>query len=96
MFDASSLRAFSPLYASPEMIDGDEEADPRDDVFSLACITYELISGNHPFGRKSAAVARGKGQTGKAFGPDRRSVGRIETRPLLFLALNEPRLSNAC
>ena len=41
------------------MIDGDE-ADPRDDIFSLACITYELISGNHPFGRTSAAspVAR--------------------------------------
>ena len=57
LFDASSLRAFSPLYASPELIDGDE-ADPRDDVFSLACITYELISGKHPFGRRSAAVAR--------------------------------------
>ena len=60
LFDASSLRAFSPLYASPEMIDGDEEADPRDDVFSLACITYELICGNHPFGGKSAAIARNK------------------------------------
>ncbi|MFO1129020.1 MAG: bifunctional serine/threonine-protein kinase/formylglycine-generating enzyme family protein [Rhodospirillales bacterium] len=57
LFDASSLRAFSPLYASPELIDGDP-ADPRDDVFSLACITYELISGKHPFGRRSAAVAR--------------------------------------
>ena len=57
LFDASSLRAFSPLYASPELIDGDE-ADPRDDVFSLACITYELVSGKHPFGRRSAAIAR--------------------------------------
>ena len=61
LFDAASLRAFSPLYASPELIDGDE-ADPRDDVFSLACITYELMSGKHPFGRTSAAVARGRSQ----------------------------------
>lgn len=57
LFDASSLRAFSPPYASPELIDGDE-ADPRDDIFSLACITYELISGRHPFGRRSAVAAR--------------------------------------
>ena len=59
VFDSSVLRAFSPRYASPEMIDGDE-ADPRDDIFSLACITYEMLSGNHPFGGKSAAFARGK------------------------------------
>ena len=33
----------------------------RDDIFSFACLAYELLSGRHPFGRASAVEARGKG-----------------------------------
>ena len=47
----------TPAYASPEMLEG-QEPDPRDDVFALACIAYEFLSGRHPFGRTPALTAR--------------------------------------
>ena len=56
VFDAGSLGALTPTYASPEMIER-REPDPRDDVFALACITYELLTGRHPFGRMPATEA---------------------------------------
>jgi len=46
--DSGALIALTPKYASPEMF-GDAPPDPRDDVYALACITYELLSGEHPF-----------------------------------------------
>lgn len=59
-FDAGTLGALSPTYASCEMIEG-LEPDPRDDIYALGCIAYELLSGHHPFDRKSAVVARDAG-----------------------------------
>lgn len=56
-FDAGTLGALSPTYASCEMIEG-LAPDPRDDIYALGCIAYELLSGHHPFDRKSAVVAR--------------------------------------
>jgi predicted Ser/Thr protein kinase len=56
-FDIGALGAMTPAYASPEMIEG-LDPDPRDDVFALACIVYEFMTGRHPFGRASATVAR--------------------------------------
>lgn len=56
-FDVSELGALSPAYASPEMVAG-LEPDPRDDIYALACVAYELLSGRHPFDRASAAVAQ--------------------------------------
>ena len=43
-------------YTSPEML-AQQVADPRDDVYSLACVTYELLTGNHPFARTHADEA---------------------------------------
>jgi serine/threonine protein kinase len=57
VFDPGTLRAMSPSYASPEMIDG-MQPDRRDDIFSLACVTYELLTGRHPFDRMPATKAR--------------------------------------
>jgi len=60
IFDAGSLGGMTPAYASPEMLDH-REPDPRDDIYALACITYELLTGRHPFGRLSATQARSAG-----------------------------------
>ena len=59
-FDVSALRALTPAYASPEMLLG-QSADPRDDVFALACVTYELLAGRHPFGYANAVTAQREG-----------------------------------
>jgi formylglycine-generating enzyme required for sulfatase activity/predicted Ser/Thr protein kinase len=49
--------ALTPLYASPEMYD-DAPPDPRDDVYALACIAHELLTGKHPFNRTASTAAR--------------------------------------
>ncbi len=60
VFDPGSLGALTPAYASPEMLEH-REPDPRDDIYALGCITYELLTGRHPFNRMSAIQARGAG-----------------------------------
>ena len=55
-----SFNALTPHYASPEMHD-DAEPDARDDVYALACIAHELLTGTHPFQRTSSAKARDTG-----------------------------------
>jgi len=47
-------------YASCQILEG-ERADARDDVFALACLTYLLLSGEHPLQRKTAIEARSAG-----------------------------------
>jgi formylglycine-generating enzyme required for sulfatase activity len=52
--------ALTPPYASPEMHDG-AQPDPRDDIYALASIAYELLAGGHPFDRTPANKARETG-----------------------------------
>ncbi len=47
----------TPAYASCEQLEG-RRADPRDDLYALACICYELLAGTHPFGSRPATLAR--------------------------------------
>jgi len=56
VFDATTLGALTPAYASLEMIHGGEPS-PSDDVYALGCVCYELLTGKHPFGKASAEVA---------------------------------------
>ena len=47
----------TPAYASCELLEG-RAVDPRDDMYALACISYELLTGAHPFACRPATVAR--------------------------------------
>ncbi len=49
--------AVTPAYASPELLERNDP-DPRDDIYSLACTAYELLTGSHPYAYKPATVAR--------------------------------------
>lgn len=60
VFDPGTLGGLTPAYASPEMLEH-REPDPRDDIYALACIAYELLTGSHPFGRLPATQARATG-----------------------------------
>ncbi|WP_087048402.1 serine/threonine-protein kinase [Caballeronia ptereochthonis] len=60
VFDPGSLGALTPAYASPEMLEH-REPDPRDDIYALGCITYELLTGKHPFDRVPAMQAKSAG-----------------------------------
>ncbi|MCU7905300.1 MAG: serine/threonine protein kinase [Candidatus Thiodiazotropha sp. (ex Epidulcina cf. delphinae)] len=57
VFDPGSLGALTPTYASCEMLEHGAP-DPRDDVYGLAVVSYELLAGSHPFDRKPATYAR--------------------------------------
>ena len=56
----SNSSAMTPAYASCELLAG-QAADARDDLFALACLSYELLAGQHPFQRRRSTVARDLG-----------------------------------
>ncbi len=61
--DATSdtvMAAATRAYASPEVLSG-QVPEPRDDVFSLSCVIYEMMAGRHPYGRRGAGEARDSG-----------------------------------
>ena len=49
--------AATPAYASCELLEG-HQADPRDDIYSLACLACELLGGRHPFHGRRSTEAR--------------------------------------
>jgi serine/threonine protein kinase len=59
-------------YASCQVLEG-ARADARDDIFSLACIAYLLLTGEHPFSGKTALAAR-------AAKNDARRVDQLDNR----------------
>jgi eukaryotic-like serine/threonine-protein kinase len=44
----TGLSLGTPQYMSPEQATGDRELDARSDIYSLACVLYELLAGEPP------------------------------------------------
>jgi serine/threonine protein kinase len=72
--DCVVASAYTTAYASCETIHAaltgmKPQADPRDDIYALACVAYKLLAGAHPFGRegeaKGALFARSQKMTPK-------------------------------
>jgi eukaryotic-like serine/threonine-protein kinase len=49
---------YTPLYASPQQTRGDGRPDPRDDVYSLGVIWYQLLTGDLTKGRPGGEAWR--------------------------------------
>ena len=78
VFDAGTLGALTPAYASLEMLLG-KQPDVRDDIYALGCIAYEMLTGEHPFNRLPADEAYKSGlKPKKITGIKRRQWKAIE------------------
>jgi len=60
LFDAATLGALTPTYASYEMLKG-MEPSKSDDVYAIALVAYELFTGKHPYDRVPADKADERG-----------------------------------
>ena len=58
--DGMDTSAGTPAYVSPEQAAGDTTIDARADIYSLACVVFEMLTGHQPFKGSTATevVAR--------------------------------------
>ena len=57
---ATGLMVGTPEYMSPEQAAGERSLDARSDVYSLACVLYELLTGEQPYTGASAQMVIAK------------------------------------
>ncbi len=72
----STPKAVTPRYASPEMVAG-HDPEPSDDVYALACIAYEALSGRYPFGQTDPRVRDPQTQPPRPAGMRRRQYAAL-------------------
>ena len=65
---AALTLAATPSYASPQILAGNS-AERRDDIYSLACLTYSILSGGrHPFGGRPS-FEHGRAKRAPSYAP---------------------------
>ncbi len=78
MFDPGKLSAVTPAYATPEMFAG-MNPDPRDDIYGLGCVAYQLLAGGkHPYNKVAAPKVKELGIKPKPI----KGLGRRQQRTL--------------
>jgi tetratricopeptide (TPR) repeat protein/predicted Ser/Thr protein kinase len=54
---AEGIAVGTPAYMSPEQVRGEVDPTPQSDVYALACVVYEMLTGEPPFrGRTAQAI----------------------------------------
>jgi serine/threonine-protein kinase len=56
----TGLSLGTPYYMAPEQATADRDPDQRSDIYSLACLTYEMLAGEPPFTGSSAQAVLGR------------------------------------
>ena len=80
----AGLSLGTPAYVSPEQAAGERELDARTDLYSLACVLYEMLAGEPPFTGPTAAAVIGRRFTTPAPAVDRK---RADTPAAVTAAL---------
>ncbi|MEM1432607.1 MAG: protein kinase [Pseudomonadota bacterium] len=79
VFDAGSLGALTPAYASLEMLEG-IDPEPSDDIYALGCVAYEILTTQHPYQKQRATLALARGMKAKRIeGMSRSQWNAIDT-----------------
>ncbi|MGD8278957.1 MAG: protein kinase [Gemmatimonadota bacterium] len=65
----TGLSLGTPYYMSPEQATADRDPSPASDVYSLACVVYEMITGEPPFTGTTAQAVLGRILTGDVVPP---------------------------
>jgi eukaryotic-like serine/threonine-protein kinase len=52
----TGLAIGTPGYMSPEQASGEKDLDGRSDIYSLACVLFEMLAGQPPFGGATAQI----------------------------------------
>ncbi|HSG09383.1 MAG TPA: protein kinase [Longimicrobiales bacterium] len=56
----TGLSVGTPYYMSPEQATGDQVIGPSSDIYALACVLYEMLTGEPPFPGATAQAVLGK------------------------------------
>jgi serine/threonine protein kinase len=80
---SGEVHALTESYASYEMLEN-QKPDIRDDIYSFACVIYEMLTGRHPFDGDSASHAHGLKLRPKPVPSLSKSQNRALERALAF------------